>query len=98
MVVGGSRKGLISRFDAMESCKDLVPDKRGCVKLRDVLDILMYLEDRGPEKTGKWYYDGEKEAASSFRTCSDCGAVYRINSGDDAFKFCPNCGIRERNS
>ena len=43
----------------------------------------------------KWLYDSSTEAASTFRICSSCGSVYRINSGDGPYEHCPNCGERE---
>ena len=50
--------------------------------------------DGSNEKEGQWYFDNVTEAESTFRICSNCGAVYHISSGDDAFRCCPNCFVR----
>lgn len=92
----GPKEVLISRVDAINACNDLDTTHGGYVLLKDVILALTYLEERGIEEPGVWYYDGETEIESSFRTCSHCGAVYHISSGDDAYKFCPNCGVRVR--
>ncbi len=41
---------------------------------------------------GRWLFDSTTEAASTFRICNACGAVYHIHSGDSPYHFCPNCG------
>lgn len=41
-----------------------------------------------------WLYDDESVIGSSFRLCSNCNAVYHINSGDGLYNYCPNCGKR----
>ena len=35
-----------------------------------------------------WQVDG------TFRVCSNCGAVFHVQSGDGRFNFCPTCGIK----
>ena len=46
------------------------------------------------EQVGQWYYDNGTEAESTFRICSNCGAVYHIQSGDSEFNCCPKCFVR----
>ena len=41
---------------------------------------------------GSWLFDSSSEAASTFRICSVCGAVFHICSGDSDYRFCPTCG------
>ena len=48
---------------------------------------------RFKKKVGKWLYDDGVEVRSTFRVCSNCGAVYHIFSGDSEFKRCPNCSV-----
>lgn len=85
---------LISKEDAINVCKGLDGSASGLVRRYDVIAALLGLGERGSEKRGKWCFDGENEFLSTFRICSNCGAVYKLNSGDDAFMCCPNCFIR----
>lgn len=48
------------------------------------------------ESIGRWLFDSTTESASTFRICDNCGEVYRINSGDGPYKYCPNCGQQKK--
>lgn len=47
------------------------------------------------ESIGRWLFDSSTEAASTFRICDNCGAVYHIMSGDNKFNYCPFCGQKK---
>lgn len=52
----------------------------------------MALEAQADKEAGHWQYDSE--VAPDFRICSECGSVFRIQSGEGRYNFCPECGKR----